>query len=192
MSGSKPVAIVRVKGGFMVGASRLPGMAGLPDGDHELVVGAAPMNEEQRAWPAPPGHEPTLQEQIERVGPPWKSGNRDLQPFHPSASQVSPEYRDGWNRCYLLARAEHQRLHERLAAAVALVTLAQVPSARQENAPPFPFDPTEAQVMERWRWFRERIYQTVYGRELYDAYQSFFYDNEGAMFRLAARAQEAT
>lgn len=32
----------------------------------------------------------------------WNSGNEFL-PFHPSASHVSPAYRDGWNDCYAAA-----------------------------------------------------------------------------------------
>lgn len=35
---------------------------------------------------------------------PWKSGNEFL-PYHPSASHVPPDHRDGWNRCWLAARA---------------------------------------------------------------------------------------
>lgn len=34
----------------------------------------------------------------------WKLGDEFL-PFHPSASHVPPEYRDGWNRCYWMAAA---------------------------------------------------------------------------------------
>lgn len=36
------------------------------------------------------------------AGQQWKSGNEYL-PFHPSASHVSPAYRDGWNDCYKAA-----------------------------------------------------------------------------------------
>lgn len=32
----------------------------------------------------------------------WKCGNEFL-PFHPDASHVNPDYRDGWNRCYYAA-----------------------------------------------------------------------------------------
>jgi hypothetical protein len=32
----------------------------------------------------------------------WKCGNEFL-PYHPSASHVNPDYRDGWNACYRLA-----------------------------------------------------------------------------------------
>ena len=35
-------------------------------------------------------------------GQQWKCGNEFL-PFHPQASHVPPEYRDGWNRCYWMA-----------------------------------------------------------------------------------------
>ncbi len=37
---------------------------------------------------------------------PWKCGD-ELAPYHPDASHVSPDYRDGWNHCYhaLLASA---------------------------------------------------------------------------------------
>lgn len=36
------------------------------------------------------------------AGQQWKSGNEYL-PYHPSASHVSPAYRDGWNACYKAA-----------------------------------------------------------------------------------------
>lgn len=36
------------------------------------------------------------------AGQQWKSGNEYL-PYHPSASHVSPAYRDGWNACYQAA-----------------------------------------------------------------------------------------
>lgn len=32
----------------------------------------------------------------------WKCGDEFL-PFHPQASHVPPDYRDGWNRCYWAA-----------------------------------------------------------------------------------------
>lgn len=35
----------------------------------------------------------------------WKSGN-DFAPFHPQASHVSPDYRDGWNDAYAAACAQ--------------------------------------------------------------------------------------
>jgi hypothetical protein len=35
---------------------------------------------------------------------PWKCGDEFL-PFHPDASHVPTEYRDGWNRCYYAARS---------------------------------------------------------------------------------------
>ncbi|WP_457325100.1 hypothetical protein, partial [Roseateles sp. P5_E11] len=34
----------------------------------------------------------------------WKAGNEFL-PYHPQASHVSPDYRDGWNACYRAAKA---------------------------------------------------------------------------------------
>ena len=37
----------------------------------------------------------------------WKSGNEFL-PFHPSASHVRPDYRDGWNACFEAAKAQKQ------------------------------------------------------------------------------------
>lgn len=33
----------------------------------------------------------------------WKVGNEFL-PFHPQASHVCPDYRDGWNACYEAGR----------------------------------------------------------------------------------------
>jgi hypothetical protein len=35
-------------------------------------------------------------------GQQWKCGDEFL-PFHPAASHVPPDYRDGWNRCYWMA-----------------------------------------------------------------------------------------
>lgn len=37
-------------------------------------------------------------------GQQWKCGDEFL-PFHPAASHVPPDYRDGWNRCYAMALA---------------------------------------------------------------------------------------
>lgn len=37
-------------------------------------------------------------------GQQWKCGDEFL-PFHPQASHVSADYRDGWNACFLVARA---------------------------------------------------------------------------------------
>ena len=39
----------------------------------------------------------------------YKVGN-EFAPFHPSASHVEPDYRDGWNACYELATKEIERL----------------------------------------------------------------------------------
>lgn len=36
-----------------------------------------------------------------KPGQQWKSGD-ELLPFHPKASHVSPEYRDGWNACFYM------------------------------------------------------------------------------------------
>lgn len=33
----------------------------------------------------------------------WKSGG-EFAPYHPQASHVSPDYRDGWNHCYAAAK----------------------------------------------------------------------------------------
>ena len=33
----------------------------------------------------------------------WKAGDEFL-PYHPQASHVSPDYRDGWNACFLAAK----------------------------------------------------------------------------------------
>ncbi len=49
----------------------------------------------------------SLQSRVEKIGPPWKVGNEFL-PYHPSASHVSPEHRDGWNYCYLAAMRSSQ------------------------------------------------------------------------------------
>lgn len=35
----------------------------------------------------------------------WKHGN-EFAPFHPSASHIPPDYRDGWNACYRVALAK--------------------------------------------------------------------------------------
>jgi len=39
----------------------------------------------------------------------WKTGN-EFAPYHPSASHIRPDYRDGWNACYELATKEIERL----------------------------------------------------------------------------------
>lgn len=47
--------------------------------------------------------------------PEWKCGN-EFEPYHPQASHVSPDYRDGWNACYKIAidalRRERERADE--------------------------------------------------------------------------------
>ena len=40
---------------------------------------------------------------------PWALHDRDFLPFHPQASHVSPEFRDGWNACYKVAAAHLER-----------------------------------------------------------------------------------
>lgn len=40
------------------------------------------------------------------VGP-WKCGDEFL-PFHPSASHVNPDYRDGWNACFAAGLAARE------------------------------------------------------------------------------------
>lgn len=37
----------------------------------------------------------------------WKVGN-EFAPYHPDASHVDPQYRDGWNACYRAALASQQ------------------------------------------------------------------------------------
>lgn len=37
----------------------------------------------------------------------WKCGD-EFAPYHPDASHVSPDYRDGWNHCYRAALASKQ------------------------------------------------------------------------------------
>lgn len=39
----------------------------------------------------------------------YKLGD-EFKPFHPSASHIPPDYRDGWNRCWLAAQIEIARL----------------------------------------------------------------------------------
>ncbi len=46
---------------------------------------------------APPGRTP-------EAGQCWKVGDEFL-PFHPQASHVRPDFRDGWNRCFWMAVA---------------------------------------------------------------------------------------
>jgi hypothetical protein len=47
-------------------------------------------------------------------GQQWKCGDEFL-PFHPQASHVPADYRDGWNRCYRSALAAVQAERERAA-----------------------------------------------------------------------------
>lgn len=46
-----------------------------------------------------------------RGGCPWKLGDEFL-PFHPSASHIPPEYRDGWNYCFVAALGRSGRAQE--------------------------------------------------------------------------------
>jgi hypothetical protein len=46
----------------------------------------------------------TVSELEPHPGQQWKCGDEFL-PFHPQASHVPPEYRDGWNRCYWMVVA---------------------------------------------------------------------------------------
>jgi hypothetical protein len=46
----------------------------------------------------------------------WKSGN-EFAPYHPSASHIRPDYRDGWNRCYAAAQARIAELEAQLSSA---------------------------------------------------------------------------
>lgn len=43
----------------------------------------------------------------------WKCGN-EFAPYHPAASHVDPDYRDGWNACFAASRAEVAALREAL------------------------------------------------------------------------------
>lgn len=52
--------------------------------------------------PQPKRH--TVTEREPYPGQQWKCGDEFL-PFHPQASHVPPDYRDGWNRCYWMASA---------------------------------------------------------------------------------------
>jgi hypothetical protein len=44
----------------------------------------------------------TVTEREPDPGQQWKLGDEFL-PFHPQASHVPPDYRDGWNRCWWMA-----------------------------------------------------------------------------------------
>lgn len=68
-----------------------------------------------------------LRDQIEKIGSPWKSGN-ELLPYHPSASHVSPDQRDGWNWCYVTMLPRMKRLE----AEVTQARLAPAPLADSE------------------------------------------------------------
>lgn len=43
--------------------------------------------------------------QREQPAQQWKSGDEFL-PYHPDASHVDPQFRDGWNACYRAATAQ--------------------------------------------------------------------------------------
>lgn len=45
----------------------------------------------------------------------WKCGN-ELAPYHPSASHVPPDYRDGWNDCYRAMQVERDALRAQVLA----------------------------------------------------------------------------
>ncbi len=72
----------------------------------------------------PAAVESPLQFKIAALGPPWKLMTEFL-PFHPSASHVSPEYRDGWNYCYLAAKAEIDKVCEAIEGSLWVVVAAE-------------------------------------------------------------------
>lgn len=53
----------------------------------------------------------------------WKLGNEFL-PFHPQASHIRPDYRDGWNDCF---RAAMGGLHPHGGIAIRVVESSSVP-----------------------------------------------------------------
>jgi hypothetical protein len=84
----------------------------------------------------------------------WKLGDEFL-PFHPQASHVPPEYRDGWNRCYWMAMARAERIAAQKADADA--------DAKDErasgNAVLVPADKLAELQKDaaRYRWLRDRL-----------------------------------
>lgn len=65
--------------------------------------------------------------------PEWKCGN-EFEPYHPQASHVSPDYRDGWNACYKIAIDALRRERERADAAITLRKIAHTAKSRAEEA----------------------------------------------------------
>lgn len=54
----------------------------------------------------------------------WKLGD-EFKLFHPRASHVGPDYRDGWNTCFLIAEVEVEKLRARQAVLVELLAMAR-------------------------------------------------------------------
>ena len=57
--------------------------------------------------------------------------------------------------------------------------------------PDLPLNAPVEDVMKAWDFYRANIYATVCGRELYEAYQGFFYDHEATLYELAKRGFDA-
>lgn len=72
--------------------------------------------------------------------PRWKELKDEFLPFHPGASHIGPDYRDGWNACFKAAQA----------ALAAPVPAAQTPPSsspqRAGYSPQWPEDPTPAML----------------------------------------------
>lgn len=79
--------------------------------------------------------------------PAWKGGD-EFAPFHPSASHIRPDYRDGWNACYAAAIAYAEA---RAAHAVAV---------ERERA---------EQDAKRYRWLRDEMTAGDWGRIRHDS-----------------------
>lgn len=66
------------------------------------------IREEKVETPCNCGLEQTLASSSHAKHPAWKTGN-ECAPYHPQASHVSPEYRDGWNACYRACQPQAQQ-----------------------------------------------------------------------------------
>lgn len=79
----------------------------------------------------------------------WKCGNEYL-PFHPSASHVNPDYRDGWNDCYRASPTPPQPIKRKP------LSDQQIEALRKKTfSTDNPFCPCDSKTMRKAVWAAE-------------------------------------
>jgi hypothetical protein len=87
----------------------------------------------------------------------WKCGN-EWAPFHPQASHIRPDYRDGWNAAYAAAQSRISELEQQLAEAQAKLqqqALEYLSLCGQQDEALRQLEEAKKDA-ERYRWLRAR------------------------------------